>query len=604
MNITPKPYTIAQLFAPDSKTFFLIPPFQRQYAWRLNHWEVLFDDIEDNESGYFLGSIVTIPKVKDTARSILQNEIIDGQQRLTTISLLFVAIYKKLSSFLGNGIDAKIEKIKEQIRSRLLIIDNEEIKLSLIGLNDKDYKYILNEENIYRNHVAINNVGNRQLSRASKYFYSRFENYTFEQLKGFYDKLCDCNFIALEMDSVANAYIIFETLNNRGEPLTIVDLLKVIYFRQESTISVAETKWKALLDEINSDDLLINKRFILNNYLAFIYDYKQSITNLPTKVTNNTAVSAYEQIFKSKGKNYIDELIENAAIFKKIIDPWKNQTPFFDEFLSLSRLDVSQSYMFLMSILKKQAELQLTDEYLKSILNKLIGFFVRRNLTNSPQARDVNQLFSNLSNDQELFGKTVEIDGHKTVVKKTGQEALTYILQIIDAKKASDEMVKLALLEKGIYDADKELTRIILASYHNANSTRENKKNFEQRDSEGRLVWTIEHILPETENLNDTWVMDLTNSSKVGTEEKKAALLIQQEVLHKLGNLTLTAYNSALGALPFIQKRDHKDVNGLFDGYKNGLILNDTLKDKEKWTKADIEDRNVLLSNHVVKHFK
>jgi len=590
MLITPKPYSISTLFPTDSRVFFKIPNYQRLYSWRESNWENLFNDLEDNPIGYFLGSIVAIPKSVDITKTIIDYEIIDGQQRITTITLLLVSIYLKLKDFFSTNYEEKSKKIQNQIIDRLLVNDNEEVKLKLLSTNDQDFKYILSDSGILVKPLPKNNVGKRLLLKARKYFSSRLEKYTFEDTKYFYDKLCACSVIGLEVDTVANAFIIFETLNNRGEPLTVVDLLKVSYFNVTNNEIESQEKWKFFTEALNSDDLVINKRFLLNNYHAFVAGYKKEIPNLPTKVTINTALKSYEDLFKHFGKEYIDQLIENAHIFNSLIFP-VNSNPFYNELMTLNKLDVSQSYMFLILLFKEKNQLALDRHQIIKLLSKITSFFVRRNITNNPQARDVNKIFSNISINNDLFSLK-------------GDMFVNSVIKVIDDNMASDDNVRLALSERGLYDKDPVLTRFLLSKFNNFNLTKEQIVDFERVDTEGRLIWTIEHVLPETENLSDEWIMALTGSEIVNSEIKSKAYQIQQEVLHKLGNLTLTGFNSQLGTLSFSKKKDHKDPQGRFDGYKNGLKLNDSILIYADWNKNSIEKRNDLIVDFIVNQFK
>ncbi len=85
-------YTLADIFAVDNQLKYVIPKFQREYTWNRDNWEELINDITESDGVHFIGSIICINLATDTFSPEL--EVIDGQQRLTTISLLFCAIYK------------------------------------------------------------------------------------------------------------------------------------------------------------------------------------------------------------------------------------------------------------------------------------------------------------------------------------------------------------------------------------------------------------------------------------------------------------------------------------------------------------------------------
>ena len=91
-NINVNKYPVSQVFDPDSKVIFEIPKYQREYTWGSREWETLFDDLTENDDGYFLGSIICINSATDTINAP-KFEVVDGQQRLTTLSLFLAALY-------------------------------------------------------------------------------------------------------------------------------------------------------------------------------------------------------------------------------------------------------------------------------------------------------------------------------------------------------------------------------------------------------------------------------------------------------------------------------------------------------------------------------
>jgi hypothetical protein len=115
---------------------------------------------------------------------------------------------------------------------------------------------------------------------------------------------------------------------------------------------------------------------------------------------------------------------------------------------------------------------------------------------------------------------------------------------------------------------------------------------------EGKLfVWTIEHIFPQGDNIPPSWVTMIANG-----DEKKAKS-IQEAYVHKLGNLTISGFNSALGNKSYKDKRDRKDAQGRSVGYKNGLKLNADLAEVDSWSVAQIEARSDVLVDQVIAMF-
>ena len=116
-NINVNKYPVSQVFDPDSKVIFEIPKYQREYTWGTREWEALFDDLIENDDGYFLGSIICINSATDSINAP-KFEVVDGQQRLTTLSLFLSALYTTLNSnkeLLDEDQQADILQLKRKI---------------------------------------------------------------------------------------------------------------------------------------------------------------------------------------------------------------------------------------------------------------------------------------------------------------------------------------------------------------------------------------------------------------------------------------------------------------------------------------------------------
>ena len=161
---------------------------------------------------------------------------------------------------------------------------------------------------------------------------------------------------------------------------------------------------------------------------------------------------------------------------------------------------------------------------------------------------------------------------------------------------ASDDQFKVAL-KGNIYEDNADATRFVLCRIEEENQTREKLTDLWERDDKKDFIWTIEHIFPQGPNIPESWVKMMAKGDE---EEAKA---IRDKYTHKLGNLTITGYNSKLGNKSFIEKRDRTDSKGKRVGYRNGLFLNETLKGKTGWTVKDIEARTQELVNEALKLF-
>lgn len=162
-----------------------------------------------------------------------------------------------------------------------------------------------------------------------------------------------------------------------------------------------------------------------------------------------------------------------------------------------------------------------------------------------------------------------------------------YIKNRLVDVSASDATFK-ERLAGPIYDVNPDMTRYILTVLAQPSVTKEMKGLWERYPS-GNYVWTIEHIFPQGENIPDAWI------KMIGDGDKSLAESIQADLVHTLGNLTITGYNSKLSNMSFIEKRDRKDSNDANVGYRNGLNLNEDLVTVDVWTKNQIKNRTTKL---------
>lgn len=169
-----KDLKISQIFSIDDKTMYQIPKYQRKYTWGQNEWNLLFNDIIENNDGYFLGSSITV----STNNNLLGNrvaEVIDGQQRLTTLSIAFVALYSRIAEFKQ---DLNEDELNDLINiKKALAIKNEDnkyvprLELQIQDYNRDDYNSLLFECNIIDINIKKKpNAGNRKIYKAYRFF--------------------------------------------------------------------------------------------------------------------------------------------------------------------------------------------------------------------------------------------------------------------------------------------------------------------------------------------------------------------------------------------------------------------------------------------------
>lgn len=586
-----------------------IPRYQREYTWNQRDWANLYDDITQNDAGYFLGSFIVVNGTVNSKMDTIHYEVIDGQQRLTTLSLLLAALYTRIMEHKDSIDDDMMLDDIRPLRNRLILKSDKSMTRVIPQVqnhNLEDYRWILKE------HIGLDAVmqkpkflGLRKMSKAFNYFYDRLGEDVggrdgIECVRCLLDicrLVCSAVVVQITVDSHADAYTLFASLNNRGVPLSAVDLIKNMLLGKVAGVDDGQLdyyfeRWQEVLHNLG-DDYKTQERFFRQNYDAFRREVNkpfigESGSQLPlgSVATRSNLLKIYEKRMEADdgALKVLDELTENSALYSKIIglDQEGPDSELSNQLLELSRAQGVASYLMLLLLFKKQNQLELKDETLELLVKLLVCFFVRRNLTDTPPTRDLERLFISIC-------ESLESEGLK------GIAAAEYIKKRLVDVSASDASFK-ERLEGPIYDVNPDMTRYILTVIASPSVTKEMKPLWE-RYASGNYVWTIEHIFPQGKNIPDEWV------KMVADGDMSKAIEVQEKQVHTLGNLTITGYNSKLSNMPFVTKRDRKDVYGANVGYRNGLNLNDELVNTDTWTSEQIQERTDKLVGLTLKAF-
>lgn len=601
--------TVANILSTDMLKIYDIPRYQREYTWNQRDWANLYDDITQNDAGYFLGSFIVVNGTVNSKMDTIHYEVIDGQQRLTTLSLLLAALYTRIMEHKDSIDDDMMLDDIRPLRNRLILKSDKSITRVIPQVqnhNLEDYRWIL------KKHIGLDTViqkpkflGLRKMSKAFNYFYDRLGEDVegrdgIECVRCLLDicrLVCSAVVVQITVDSHADAYTLFASLNNRGVPLSAVDLIKNMLLGKVAGVDDGQLnyyfeRWQEVLHNLG-DDYKTQERFFRQNYDAFRREVNkpfigESGSQLPlgSVATRSNLLKIYEKRMESDdgALKVLDELTENSALYSRIIglDQESPDSELSHQLLELSRAQGVASYLLLLFLFKKQSQLELKDETLALLVKLLVCFFVRRNLTDTPPTRDLERLFISIC-------ESLESEGLK------GIAAAEYIKKRLVDVSASDAFFK-ERLEGPIYDVNPDMTRYILTVIASPSVTKEMKPLWE-RYASGNYVWTIEHIFPQGKNIPDEWV------KMVADGDMSKAIEVQEKQVHTLGNLTITGYNSKLSNMPFVTKRDRKDVNGANVGYRNGLNLNNELVNTDTWTSEQIQERTDKLVGLTLKAF-
>lgn len=601
--------TVANILSTDMLKIYDIPRYQREYTWNQRDWANLYDDITQNDAGYFLGSFIVVNGTVNSKMDTIHYEVIDGQQRLTTLSLFLAALYARIMEHKDSIDDDMMLDDIRPLRNRLILKCDKSMTRVIPQVqnhNLEDYRWILKEQ------IGLDAVmqkpkflGLRKMSKAFNYFYDRLgedvgSRNGIECVRCLLDicrLVCSAVVVQITVDSHADAYTLFASLNNRGVPLSAVDLIKNMLLGKVAGVDDGQLdyyfeRWQEVLHNLG-DDYKTQERFFRQNYDAFRREVNkpfigESGSQLPlgSVATRSNLLKIYEKRMEADdgALKVLDELTENSALYSKIIgfDQESPDSELSHQLLELSRAQGVASYLMLLFLFKKQNQLELKDETLALLVKLLVCFFVRRNLTDTPPTRDLERLFISIC-------ESVESEGLK------GIAAAEYIKKRLVDVSASDASFR-ERLEGPIYDVNPDMTRYILTVIASPSVTKEMKPLWE-RYASGNYVWTIEHIFPQGKNIPDEWV------KMVADGDMSKATEVQEKQVHTLGNLTITGYNSKLSNMPFVTKRDRKDVYGANVGYRNGLNLNDELINTDTWTSEQIQERTDRLVGLTLKAF-
>lgn len=552
----PQEEQLAELFKRDAS--FIIPPFQREYAWKKDDWSDFLEDIQnirDKDKGHFFGFMTFKKEKKDKIA------IIEGQQRLSTITIL-VAVVRDLLKQMNDEAWTKIEQSYIKSEDPLSPDTPPSYKLTLSEI-DKDFfrKYI---QEPFEPEKKIKDVSqgpklvpsNQLIIDCYKYFHSELLRLTsnlqgVEKSKYFKESLNSVmkKFVTItwEVADEKSAYNIFQTLNDRGVQLTQADLLKIYLMDQASDDwKEAKEKWDEIKENLGSEDINI---FLRHYWLSSEGIVKQSnlLEEIQTKYNSRKKVFELLETLKQEAENY-------DALLNPTPDFWdKKDNKIVEMLRELQILSKRQTLPLLMAGIKLH-----TSEFLK-LLEYCIAFTFRYLTIAEAENKVIERLFSDLS-----------IDMRKSKVTKAPELRERLKRDYID-----DETFKTIFSRKEIRTG--KVAKYILRKI-------ENKLSGETEIINNRL--TLEHILPV--KINEDWKKYL---------KKKG--FNKDEYIYRLGNMTLLLgkVNKEAQNHFFEKKRDE-----FYQQTK--LKINEKLKKIKDWGKEEIESRQNELADIAVKVWK
>jgi len=530
---------------------FIVPLYQRPYSWTLEECKQLWDDINNynNNKPYFIGSVVYVQKgYAPIGGSVQKLYLIDGQQRITTISLMILALTKAM----------------ERDRFKIIIIDQgtEEtitpeklIRLYLINdMEEGQLKYKIHLTKYDRETLTSLIEGNElqeNYSRNIKNNYDYFEGLLKKaDLKKVYEAISKLMIIDVALDENDNPQMIFESLNSTGKDLTQTDLIRNYILMG--------------IDPIKQDELY--NKYWYPTESVFIYGDQGNLFDrfmrdyltikMEGKIPNVGAVyNTFKQHARNNYSENILELVQDVYKYSKYFAKLallkeEEDQELYKIFQDIENIKVDVSYPLLLKVYDDYSNRIITRQDFIEILKLVESYVFRRAICGIP-TNSLNKTFATIY-------KEIDISNYLESFKAS------LLLKDSYRRFPTDEEFIRELAIKDVYNI------------RNRNYLLAKLENYDNKEVVDIEACTIEHIMPQNENLSPEWQKELGENWED----------VQQEYIHTLGNLTLTLYNSELSDRPFIEKRDMKG------GFRDSkLSLNKDLSNIGHWNDMTIQER-------------
>lgn len=548
-------------YVEGNKKRFVIPVYQRNYDWELANCKKMYDDLVNvivhNRRSHFFGTISSVITTDGISTEFL---VIDGQQRLTTLSLLFLAMRNLLNAGIIKSEDPTLaERITEvYLIDKWAMPFEKQVKLRPVNFDRRAYHALYCPEEDY--------IRESSITQNYMYFYNRIQKQeiTVDQL---FEAICRLEIIGVMVQEWDDPQLIFESLNSTGLALSEGDKIRNFVLMGLPT-SYQERFYNNYWVKIEN--------CCLRDVTSFVRDY------LSVKMQSTPAFSKIYFTFKDYvlGMEETDTVKRTETLLEDMLAYARNYQILLCGFdadvlkdtpsrraLSacinrLNRLETTVTRPFFMEVLRLWKELKLSDADVTTIFMITESYLFRRTMVDLP-TNALNKIFLTLHKD------IMRLDGNE-------QEYIAKFIYVLLSKRersrfpADDEFIA-AFSTRQVYHMNPKNRVYILERFENADT-------LEDKDIYGHVddgTYSIEHIMPQ--HLTPTWI------SELGIDYEQ----IHEEWLHRIANLTLTAYNSQYSNSSFHDKKTSPH------GFANsGIKINTYIAGKEHWTLAELEDRS------------
>lgn len=530
--------------------------YQRNYDWKRDNCKQLFDDlvalIKDDKSTHFFGSVVSFCHKQD------EIILIDGQQRITTISIILIAMVNLMKKGVFTSEESTLcQRIEETYIIDRFAKDKRKVRLKpfrndceafdrLIFKNESDY--------LVGSNITVN----------YNYFYDRIVNAKELTMDELYRAVLGLEIIniVLEPDHGDNPQLIFESLNSTGLDLTESDKIRNYVLMNLDPITQEkyyDEYWNRI--ERNSEQVQDNEE--LDN---FIRNYLTIVTGLiPTLKGIYSAFKLHSKAINDT-EHTLQEMVRYSESYKRLVSFNVGNAKANEVAKRLSLMEMTVADPFLMAFITYASDVHLEGEEIFRTFSCVETFIFRRLMCDLP-TNALNKIFATLHNS--VLKNKKETDSYSSVM-----------IFLLESKKLSsafpkdDEFLN-GFTTKNIYSMKGKNKEYLFDRLENGSSV---EKNDIVTNMESGIL-TVEHIMPQ--NLSNAWKVALGEN---WTE-------IQEKWLHTISNLTLTGYNSTYSNKSFSEKKNAE--NGFLH---SGLRLNHYISNFDKWSEEELETRKRFLS--------
>jgi uncharacterized protein with ParB-like and HNH nuclease domain/predicted transport protein len=543
---------------------FAIPIYQRNYSWTETQCRQLWADLlragrSEAIKSHFIGSVVYVKSGEDNVVVQEPLMVIDGQQRLTTSTLLVAALAKHFESA---GVENLLGAFSaKKLRNNYLINPDED--------GERHYKLILSETDkdtllaILKNSYPPAEVSNR-ITKNYELFQNLIDSHNVE-LEAICQGLAKLMIVDVSLDrNQDNPQLIFESMNSTGLELSQADLVRnYILMGLESNLQTElyKTYWRPMERSFGQAAYGAHFDPFMRHYLTV------KTGDIPNVREVYSSFKGFAPSFKGDTKALVADIHAYASYYCAIALGTETVPAMKQAFQDLRELKVDVSYPFLLEVYHDYKQGRLGPDEVVQIVRWVESYVFRRAICGIP-TNSLNKTFASLS---------------RSLKKDRYLESVQAAFLLLPSYRR-------------IPRDDEFLREIKVRDLYNFRSRSYWLRRLENQGRKERVVvedYTIEHILPQNEELSKPW----------RTELGKDWQRIQQDLLHTIGNLTLTGYNSEYSDRPFVYKRDQvKDKQGNLVGFAHSpLKLNLGLGKVEKWDEDAIKARATRLSKEAVK---